>query len=76
MTFAQDNTGAFMITGMFKSRKGDKSLEMIIGMLILLVVAGVVINLFLSKVNPGMLPTIDPVKEKRDQVLRVRRIVR
>ncbi len=40
-----------------KNRKGDKSLEMIIGLMILLVVAAVVIKLFLNYVNPEKVPT-------------------
>ncbi|MCD6216112.1 MAG: hypothetical protein J7J92_03510 [Candidatus Aenigmarchaeota archaeon] len=42
-------------------RKGQKSLEMIIGLLILLVVAGVVINIFLNQMKPENLP--QPEKE-------------
>ena len=38
------------------SNKGQKSLELIIGLLILLVVAAVVINIFLSYVSPEKLP--------------------
>ena len=49
------------------SRKGQKSLELIIGLLILLVVAAVVINIFLSYVSPEKLPS------KPDEELETRR---
>ena len=42
--------------------KAIMSMEMIIGLLILLVVAGVVINMFLQYFNPGNLPSADEVQ--------------
>jgi len=52
-----------------KRKKGDKSLEMIIGLMILLVVAAVVIKLFLNYVNPEKVPSTP------DQELAVRSFV-
>jgi len=47
--------------------KGQKSLEMIIGLIILLVVAAVVINLFLNYVSPSKVPkTPDQLLETRN----------
>jgi len=46
--------------------KGQKSLEMIVGMIILLVVAAVVINMFLNNVKPPDIP--DPKKMKLEQI--------
>ncbi|NPA38661.1 MAG: hypothetical protein GXN99_02590 [Candidatus Nanohaloarchaeota archaeon] len=42
------------------AKKGDKSLEMVIGLMILLVVAGVVIKMFITYVNPSRLQSSDP----------------
>jgi hypothetical protein len=40
--------------------KGDKSLEMIIGLIVLLVVAAVVINIFLGTFDPNKLSRVNP----------------
>lgn len=50
----------------FRKNKGQMSLEMVIGLIILLVVAGVVISLLLYFLDPANMPSSDETVEKRD----------
>jgi hypothetical protein len=50
--------------------KAMAAMEMIVIMVILLVVAGVVINMFMSTVNTNVLPTMDPVQERKQAIVR------
>ena len=48
------------------NRKGQMSLEMVIGLIILLVVAGVVISLLLHYLSPERMPSAEEPMEKRE----------